>query len=595
MVRNSAKVTARAAIANEGTNRTVFVIGQTILDADGKSVAASKSRKLSLLPGTTGEFTNLLTVSKPNLWGLESPYLYRLVTTVTEAGAVVDRYETTFGIRTISFDANKGFFLNGQRVEIKGTCNHQDHAGVGVAVPDELNVWRLVQLKKMGANAIRTSHNPPTPELLDACDRLGMMVMDENRSQGINREELGAMESLIRRDRNHPSIVIWSLGNEEWAIEGDPRGTRVTQTMQTLAQTLDPTRRFTVAISGGWGLGSSVSIDVMGFNYYTHGDTPETGNDRYHAKFPLKASVATEDGSTLSTRGIYFADTNHQHLTAYDENKPSWASTAEESWSHYAVRPYVAGLFTWTGFDYRGEPTPFTWPAISSQFGILDTCGFPKDNFYYYQSWYVDHPVLHLFPHWNWPGKEGQDINVWCDSNCEEVELFLNGQSLGRKPMKRNSHLAWVVKYSPGTLLARGYNGGKEVLTDQVVTTGSPASVQLAPHKTVIKADGADVSIITVQADDAQGRRVPTAASEIGFAITGPGRIIGVGNGDPSSHEPDQFIGANGAAADGWKRSLFNGLAQVIVQSTGEPGEITLTATSKDLVPAVLKLQAQTK
>jgi beta-galactosidase len=586
MENNSAAVTARATIANDGTNNAVFVIGQTILDADGKSIASSKTGELSLEPGTRGDFTNVLTVSSPKLWSPETPHLYKLITTVVSGGAEVDRYETPFGIRTIRFDADKGFSLNGQRVELKGTCNHQDHAGVGVAVPDELNAWRVVQLKKMGSNAIRTSHNPPTPELLDACDRLGMMIMDENRAYGINPEQLGQLESMMRRDRNHPSVVIWSLGNEEWVIESHPEGMRVTQTMQTLAQTLDPSRRFTVAISGGWEWGSSISIDVMGFNYYTHGVTPETGNDHYHAKFPQKPCVASEDGSTFSTRGIYVKDEAHQHLTAYDENKPAWGGLAEESWSHYAVRPYVAGLFTWTGFDYRGEETPFWWPAISSQFGILDTCGFPKDNFYYYQSWYVDRPVLHLFPHWNWAGREGREINVWCDSNCEEVELFLNGRSLGRKTMKTNSHLAWAVNYAPGTLLARGYKNGREIITGQVETTGAPASVQLTPHKSTIAADGEDVSIITVQANDAQGRPVPTASSEIAFEIAGPGRIIGVGNGDPSSQEPDQYV------AGGWKRSLFNGLAQVIVRSAGQPGEITLTAASKDLSPAVLKIRA---
>jgi beta-galactosidase len=469
---------------------------------------------------------------------------------------VVDRYETPFGIRTLRWDANEGFFLNGKRVELKGTCDHQDAAGVGVAVPDELNVFRVEQLKKMGSNAIRTSHNPPTPELLDACDRLGMLVMDENREYGINPQELGQLERLILRDRNHPCVVIWSLGNEEWSIESNEKGTRVTQTMQTFAQRLDPTRRFTVAISGGWGQGSSVSIDVMGFNYFTHGDGRDTGNDRYHAKFSDKPSVASEDASTFSTRGIYFEDRAHQHLTAYDVNKPDWGITAEESWTHYAARPYVAGLFQWTGFDYRGEETPFYWPAISSQFGILDLCGFPKDNFYYYQAWWSDHPVLHLLPHWNWPGKEGQEILVWAHSNCEEVELFLNGVSQGRKPMTKNSHLEWKVKYAPGTLLARGYNGGKEILTEKVETTGAPAAIQLTPHKPAIKADGEDVSVITVQVNDAQQRMVPDANNTITFGISGPGKIIGVGNGDPSSHEPDVYLTqlpAHSIAVTGWK------------------------------------------
>ncbi|HAO79125.1 MAG TPA: beta-galactosidase [Verrucomicrobia subdivision 3 bacterium] len=558
---NSADVTARVTVNNDAAKDASFEIQQTILDADGKTMASGELKDLSLKPGAVGEFSSVLTVANPNLWSVETPYLHKLVTTVFSGGTVVDHYETPFGIRTLRWDANEGFFLNGKRVELKGTCDHQDAAGVGVAVPDELNAFRVAQLKKMGSNAIRTSHNAPTPELLDACDRLGMLVMDENREYGINPQELGQLERLMLRDRNHPCVVIWSLGNEEWSIEGNEKGTRVTQTMQTFAQRLDPTRRYTVAISGGWGNGNSVSIDVMGFNYFTHGDGRDTGNDRYHAKFPDKPSVATEDASTFSTRGIYVQDLAHQHLTAYDTNKPDWGITAEESWTHYAARPYVAGLFQWTGFDYRGEETPFGWPAISSQFGILDVCGFPKDNFYYYQAWWSDHPVLHLLPHWNWPGKEGQDIEVWAHSNCEEVELFLNGASQGRKPMVKNSHLEWKVKYAPGTLLARGYTGGKEILTDKVETTGAPAVIQLTPHRPTIKADGEDVSVITVQANDAQGRAVPDASNAIIFEISGPGKIIGVGNGDPSSHEPDQFAeSVSSLALTGWRSTAVDSM-----------------------------------
>ena len=551
---NSAAVTARVTVNNDQAKDASFEIQQTILDADGKTIASGELKNLSLKARAANEFSSVLVVTNPNLWSCETPCLHKLVTTVTSGGTAVDRYETPFGIRTLRWDANAGFFLNGRRVELKGTCDHQDAAGVGVAVPDELNVYRVEQLKKMGSNAIRTSHNAPTPELLDACDRLGMLVMDENREYGINPQELNELERLMVRDRNHPCVVIWSIGNEEWSVEGNEKGTRITQTMQAFAHRLDPTRLCTVAISGGWGNGNSVSIDVMGFNYFTHGDGRDTGNDRYHAKFPDKPSVATEDASTFSTRGIYVQDRDHQHLTAYDTNKPDWGITAEESWSHYAARPYVAGLFQWTGFDYRGEETPFGWPAISSQFGILDVCGFPKDNFYYYQAWWSDHPVLHLLPHWNWPGKEGQDIDVWVHSNCEEVELFLNGQSQGRKPMPKNSHLEWMVKYAPGTLLARGYTGGKEILTDKVETTGAPAAIQLAPHRPTIKADGEDVSVITVQANDAQQRMVPDAGNEIIFAISGPGKIIGVGNGDPSSHEPDKFVeSVSSLSITGWR------------------------------------------
>ena len=585
--KNSADVTARVTVNNDQPTPAAFEIRQVIVDADGKTVATGKLKKLSLAAGESREFSSVLGVAHPKLWSCETPYLHKLVTTICQGETIVDRYETTFGIRTLRWDANEGFFLNGQRVQLKGTCDHQDHAGVGVALPDGVNEFRVEQLKKMGSNAIRTSHNAPTPELLDACDRLGILVMDENREYGINPQQLGGLERLMLRDRNHPCVIIWSLGNEEWSIEGADKGTRITQTMQTFAQRLDPTRRFTVAISGGWGGGSSVSIDVMGFNYYSHGNT-----DQYHRQFPNKPSVATEDGSTFSTRGIYVQDREHQHLTAYDVNKADWSLLAEESWPYYAARPYVAGQFQWTGFDYRGEETPFGWPAISSQFGILDTCGFPKDNFYYYQAWWSDHPVLHLLPHWNWPGKEGQEIDVWAHSNCEEVELFLNGVSQGRKKMPKNFHLEWKVKYAPGVLLARGYNGGKEILTDKIETTGVPTAVQLAPNHAMLKDDGEDVAIITVSVTDAQGRPVPDAANKIHFQLDGPGKILGVGNGDPSSHEQDVFLPTGDSAPD-WQRSLFSGLAQIIVQSTKEPGEIKLTAHADGLTPVTLTIPSQ--
>jgi beta-galactosidase len=585
--KNSADVTARVSVNNDQPTNAAFEIRQVVVGADGKTVATGKLTKLSLAAGESREFSSVLGVPRPKLWSCENPYLHTLVTTICQGDKIIDHYETTFGIRTLRWDANEGFFLNGQRVQLKGTCDHQDHAGVGVALPDGVNEFRVEQLKKMGSNAIRTSHNAPTPELLDACDRLGMLVMDENREYGINPQQLNGLKRLMLRDRNHPCVIIWSLGNEEWSIEGADKGTRITQTMQTFARRLDPTRRFTGAISGGWGGGSSKSIDVMGFNYFTHGNT-----DDYHRKFPNKPSVATEDGSTFSTRGIYVQDREHQHLTAYDVNKANWSLLAEESWPDYAARPYIAGQFQWTGFDYRGEETPFGWPAISSQFGILDTCGFPKDNFYYYQAWWSDHPVLHLLPHWNWPGQEGREIDVWAHSNCEEVELFLNGVSQGRKKVQKNFHLEWKVKYAPGVLLARGYNGGKEILTDKIETAGAPTAVQLMPNQATLKADGEDVAIITVFVTDAQGRTGPDAANKIHFQLDGPGKMLGVGNGDPSSHEPDVFLPTENSAPD-WQRRLFSGLAQIIVQSTKEPGAIKLTARADDLTPVTLTIPSQ--
>ncbi|HVM59769.1 MAG TPA: beta-galactosidase GalA [Verrucomicrobiae bacterium] len=560
----AADVTARVTVENNSTTNAAFEIEQSILNADGQPVANGSAKDLSVKPGAALEISSVLTVPNPRLWSIETPYLHKLVTSIRQGNSVVDRYETPFGIRTIRWDPDEGFFLNGKRVELKGTCCHQDHAGVGVAVPDELDAFRIEQLKKMGANALRTSHNAPAPELLDACDRLGMLVMDENREYGVNRHQLEELRQLIRRDRNHPSVIIWSLGNEEWSIEGTDKGERITRTMQTSARRLDPSRRFTVACDAGWGQGSSVSIDVMGFNYFTHGNP-----DEFHKQFPYKPCVATEEASTFSTRGVYIEDRAHQHLAAYDINKPDWGSTAEKSWSYYAPRRYVAGLFQWAGFDYRGETTPFGWPAISSQFGILDTCGFPKDNFYYYQAWWSDQPVLHLLPHWNWPGREGEEINVWAHSNCEEVELSLNGQSQGRKTMTKNSHLEWNVKYAPGTLLARGYIGGREVASAKVETTGAPAALQLAPHRTTVNADGEDVSVVTVQANDTQGRMVPTASNLVTFEIAGPGKIIGVGNGDPSSHEPDRYVeDVRALPMSGWRKKA--------VDSETDPAEVAI-------------------
>jgi beta-galactosidase len=590
---NAADVAARVAVVNESAKDATFDIEQSILDSDGKAITTAQLKQLALAAGACGEFKNVLAVASPKLWSIETPHLHKLVTTITSGSAVVDRYETTFGIRSIRFDANEGFFLNGKHVKLKGTDNHQEHAGVGTAIPDSLQEFRIAELKKFGCNAYRASHNPPTPELLDACDRLGMVVIDENRLMGTTEFHHDHLRRLIVRDRNHPSVVLWSIGNEEWKIEGNEAGERIASTMQRWVKQLDATRPVTLAISGGWGKGFSEAIEVAGLNYLGNMTKGGFTTDQWHARRPGQPIIGTEECAYTQTRGIYLDDRAKCHMRAYDWKPSDWGSSLEQAWSHYADRPYLAGMCIWTGFDYRGEPTPFGWPAISSQYGILDLCGFPKDGMFYLKSWWTDEPVLHVFPHWNWPGKEGQEISVWAHSNCEEVELFLNGRSLGRKTMARNSHLEWPVKYVPGTLLARGFKGGKEVLTSKVETTGQTAAVQLTPNRTMLAADGTDVALITVQVTDAQGRMVPTAGNAISFAITGPGKIIGVGNGDPSSHEPDQFISTKGAPSPVWRRSLFNGLAQVIVQATRDVGEIKLTASAEGLAPATTVIQAK--
>jgi beta-galactosidase len=563
-------------VVNQGGALASCTVISTIFADSGTVAGRVTANSIGLEPGETKTVKLQLGVMQPALWSIEQPHLYNLVTEIQVNGAAVDRLETPFGIRSVQFDYDRGFFLNGKPLKIKGTCNHQDHAGLGSALPDRVQSFRIEKLKEMGSNAYRTSHNPPTPELLDACDRLGMLVMDETRMMSSSAEGLSQLERLIRRDRNHPCVFIWSLGNEE-PIQGTPQGARVMTTMKALAKRLDPTRLVTAAQNGGWGEGISNVVDVMGFNYNLK------DIDGFHRKFPRKPTNGTETGSTVCTRGIYEDDEANGYVNAYDRKSPPWASTAEEWWKLYDSQPYLSGGFAWTGFDYRGEPTPYRWPCINSHFGILDTCGFPKDNFYYYKAWWGSAPVLHLFPHWNWAGKEGQEIEVWCHTNLERVELFLNGASLGSRNVSRNSHAEWKVNYAPGLLEARGYRGNDLVLTDKRETTGAAARITLTPDHASIAADSRDVSIITVAVVDAKGRVVPTANNLIHFDVIGLGQLIGAGNGDPSSHEPDK----------GPSRSVFNGLCQAIVQSRMTAGDCTLKASSPGLESGAATLRCR--
>ena len=576
--KQQATVTARTRVLNESDRQATMQVVASILDADGRTVATAHSAPRTVKPWQEIELAQQLVVSNPKLWSIESPHLYRLVTTVEKGGVAADGYETPFGIRTIRFDPDQGFFLNDKPVKIKGVCCHQDHAGVGSALPDRIQYYRIEKLKEMGCNAYRTSHNPPTPELLDACDRLGMLVMDEQRMMGSSPEILGQLERMVLRDRNHPSVILWSLGNEEGVIQGTEVGARIAATMKRTIRRLDPTRPVTAAMNGSWGQGFSTVVDVQGCNYMRLGDM-----DAYHKTHPKQPLLGTEEASTVCTRGIYAPDAAKGYMSAYDVSAPMWGSTAEAWWQFYAARPFIAGGFVWTGFDYRGEPTPYQWPCINSHFGIMDTCSFPKDNYYYYQAWWTDHPVLHLLPHWNWRGEEGKEIAVWCHSNCERVELFLNGHSLGEKQMPPNSHLEWKVAYAPGVLEARGYKGGRVIATTKAETTGPPTRVLLTADRAGIKADGEDLSMVTIAIVDAQARTVPTADNEVSFEVSANGRIIGVGNGDPSSHERDKAS----------QRKAFNGLCMVILQSTTEPGAIQLKATSPGLEPMSLTIEAQ--
>jgi beta-galactosidase len=563
-------------IVNDGKPRPCRVVS-TLYAPNGRAIAALQSALLTLGAEERRTVLQHHVLHAPELWSVDSPRLYHLLTQIVADGAVVDDAVTAFGIRSARFDPERGFLLNGKPVKLNGTCNHQDHAGVGSALPDRLQAWRIERLKEMGSNAYRTSHNPPTPELLDACDRLGMLVVDETRRMSSDEEGLSELERMIRRDRNHPSIIAWSIGNEE-PQQSTERGARIALAMKRLCNALDPTRPITAAVDNpdAWGLGITPVLDVLGCNYRTD-KIPA-----YHARDPKKPTMGTETGSTVSTRGVYLRDPASGTCVAYDTEAPWWASTAEAWMSVVMPRPFIAGGFVWTGFDYRGEPTPFNaWPNVGSQFGIMDACGFPKDNYFYYQAWWGKKPVLHLFPHWNW--QPGQTIKVWCHSNLDAIELLLNGQSLGVRRVEPYQHVEWDVAYAPGTLEARGYRGGRLVLTDKRETTGAPAQIMLTADRAAIDADGEDVAVVTVAIADSQGRIVPTADNVVAFRISGPGALIGVGNGDPRSHESDKAA----------SRAVFNGLCSAILQASKSPGDIRLGATSPGLQPAAAVVTAQ--
>jgi beta-galactosidase len=579
---NNAELTVRTKVVNQYAESKIFAIEQTILDAQNRPVASGKIENVSLRGNLDNTFYQKIKLENPTLWSIENPYLYKIQTRIIANEQVFDNYTTNIGVRTVRFDPDRGFFLNGKNVKILGTNNHQDHAGVGTAIPDALQEFRIRKLKEMGSNAIRTSHNPPTPELLDACDRLGMLVMDENRLMGINKEHFDLLERFMVRDRNHPSVIIWSVGNEEWAIEGNEKGARITRTMQEFAQKLDSSRAFTVAVSGGWENGSGKTTQVMGYNYIVQGNI-----DEHHKNFPWQSGIGTEENNTIGTRGVYVDDKENGRMAA-SNRMPENVGT-ETGWKFYAERPFLAGLFYWTGFDYRGEANPLVWPAVNSQFGILDLCGFPKDIFYYLKSWWGKEPMIHIMPHWNWKGNEGKPIKVTVYSNADEVELFLNKTSLGKKTMEKNGHLDWNVIYRPGTLVAKGFTKRKLIAEQQVTTTDQPSQVRLIPGRVELNANGSDVSVITVMISDKKNRIVPVAGNEVAFTLNGPGKIIGVGNGDPASHNPEQFVNTDSV----WKCKAFNGLAQIIVKTAQDPGEISLTANSAGLTPATIILRSQ--
>lgn len=524
------------------------------------------------------EFHATLEVQNPNLWSPANPYLYKITVTLHDKEKMFDSLILNYGIKTVSFDSEKGFFLNGENVKIKGVCCHQDHAGVGVAIPDGLHYYRVRLLKEMGVNAIRMSHNPPTPELLDACDSLGLLVMDETRLLNSSPEYMDQFRRLVKRDRNRASVFMWSIGNEEGYIQTNSIGKRIALTYIAELKKLDPSRTCTYGADlPNYFPGINEVIPVRGFNYRQFAVAD------YHRDHPKQPIIGTEMGSTVTTRGVLTMDTIRCYLPDQDITAPWWASTAETWWSLCAEQPWWMGGFVWTGFDYRGEPTPFKWPNINSHFGIMDMCGFPKNIYYYYQSWWVDADMIHISPHWNHPGMEGQPIKVWVNTNADSVDLVVNGKSQGIKRMMRKSHLNWEVDFQPGIVEAIAFKGGRNYST-KIETTGSPSKIKLSSYPSSLKANGVDVVVINVEMLDENGYMVPDANQLVKFKIQGSGKIIGVGNGDPSCHEADK------CDENKWQRSLFNGRCQLILQAGESSGKILLEATSSGVKSAKLEI-----
>jgi beta-galactosidase len=596
---NEATVHVKTNIRNQSFSAKQVTLETNIVDESGNKVGGSSSIQ-KVEADSIHIFRHVIKIPKPKLWSVENPILYRVESKVYVDNNLVDNSETPFGIRSFQFTKDKGFFLNGKHVNIKGVCLHHDLGSLGTAVNKRAVERELEIMKSMGCNAIRTSHNPPAPELLDLCDQMGFLVMDEAFDEWLrsktrygygrffNEWSERDLEDMIRRDKNHPSIILWSIGNEIPEQDND-NAYSMSKRLVDICYREDPTRPVTSACNtpeAAVKSGYTKPLDVLGINYNT------AFYNTYKGKVKL---VGSETASTVSTRGVYnliqdgdslkvLKELNNQ-CSSYDMNAPSWGNVAETSLKAVKNAPWVAGEFVWTGFDYIGEPTPFSWPSVSSYFGIVDLCGFPKDRYYLYQSQWTNKPMVHILPHWNWNGFEGKKIPVWCYSNCESVELFLNGKSLGEKKFSNTKelHLAWNVPYSPGTLKAVAKNNGKIICIDEVQTAGDPDKIILIPDRKEISADGKDLSFLKVEIVDKDGRICPNADNLVKFKIEGEGVIAGVGNGNPISHE---YFNTS-------ERKAFHGLALVITQSTDKSGKINLTAVSDGLREAEITIKTK--
>ncbi|MFD1256891.1 beta-galactosidase GalA [Mucilaginibacter terrae] len=572
---SEARVNIKTTIQNENSTSKSITLISKILDSKG-TVLDVQTATQTVAPYDQQVVAQNGLIKHPSLWSPEAPTLYKLHTEVKERDNLLDTYETTFGVRTVEL-TNQGFFLNGKLYPIKGTANHQDFAGVGVALPDKINEYKIKLLKEMGCNGYRSAHNAPNPELLHICDSLGMLVLDENRLLSSTEEGIKDLTTLVLRDRNHPSVMMWNLENEE-NLEGNVTGTRILQTLAATVHKLDPTRQVTAAMNHGWNEGGySDVLDVVGYNYGQRG----MQYVKDHEKFPNRKMLVTESTSYVSTRGEYEDNKEKAYVSNLGKGV-GWGLQPGQDWKHIVLYPYLSGTFAWTGFDYRGEPTPYLWPNISSHFGIMDLCGFPKDGYYAYKAAWTTVPTVHIFPHWNWPGKEGKTIKLRGYTNCDEVEVFVNGKTLGKKKIEPFDYFEYDAIYQPGRLEVKGFKQNKLITKEVIETTNKPSLLALVSDTQTLKANGTDVAIVNIAVKDNKGRVVPTADNLVKFSIAGPGRIIGVGNGDPSSHDPEKSN----------QRKAFNGYCQVLIQTNKSPGKILLKATSANLRDAEVILQA---
>jgi len=608
---DSSNVTIRTSLRNERQGEQPIVLSTVVYDSAGREVAAVST--MGRIPGdSVAELAQDLTISRPVLWSVERPYLYRAVSRVRCGDRLCDTYTTPFGVRSFVFRADSGFFLNGYHVKIRGVCLHHDLGALGAAVNTRAIERQLQIMRAMGVNAIRTSHNPPAPELLDLTDRMGFIVMDEAFDMWKKEKtpydyhldwdawHVRDLSDMVLRDRNHASVVIWSIGNEvmeQWT-DSDKTAAPIARELAGIVHALDPTRPVTQAANNGSPANPvfhAGALDLLGHNY--HHDVWKD----FPTQYPGEKFIITEAMSALNSRGVYEQPSdsvasyetpyvkNHgpqpnkdYRLSSYDNRKAFWGSRHEESLNIFERYPFLSGIFIWQGIDYLGEPTPYEWPARSSYFGVVDLAGFPKDPFYLYQSVWApaDRPMLHLFPHWNWAA--GDTVDVWAYTNAEQVELYLNGAFLGvRRKEGKVGHLMWRVAYRPGTLRAVARTAGLVTTSAVVRTTGKRTRIALTPDRARIRADGEDLSFVTVTVRDRQGRAVPTAEPLIRFRVSGGARIVAVDNGDEISHTSFQ---AN-------QVRLFNGKALVIIRAGTRPGTVTLTAEGEGLTPSAVPIQ----